>query len=308
MSFRPARPGNASPRAAETKFPDDLPRLQPRKSDSHKGDFGHCLVIGGSFGMAGAAALSAMATLRTGAGLVRVAVPRCCVSTVASFEPSYMTAPLPEDSVGRISFAAAEHLFALARSATHVIVGPGLGRSPDLDRLVAKLYTELPLPAVFDADALNVLAEHPDALKSPGGPRVLTPHPGEYRRLNGGRELGSRGAYQTDARALAGQWKATIVLKGYRTFVTDGNRSYINNTGNPGMATGGTGDVLTGVIAGLMCQGLGVYDAARLGVYVHGHAGDAAAEEFGALSLIASDLIRFLPISLQHVVRSVMPT
>src|SRR4029078_5679028 len=100
-----------------------------------------------------------------------------------------------------------------------------------------------------------------------------------YRRLSGGRELGSRGAYQTETRALAGQWKATVVLKGDRTFVTDGNRSYINNTGTPGMAPGGTGDVLTGVIAGLMCQGLNPYDAARLGVYVHGHAGDAAAEE-----------------------------
>jgi NAD(P)H-hydrate epimerase len=308
MSFRPNRPGNLPSRANETKFPDDLPRLAPRKSDSHKGDYGYCLVIGGSFGMAGAAALSGMAVLRTGAGLVRVCVPRCCVSTVASFEPSYMTAPLPEDSAGRISFAAAEHLLALAKTATHVVVGPGLGRSPDLDRLVLKLYAELTLPTVFDADALNVLAENPETLKSPGGPRVLTPHPGEYKRLNGGRELTSRGAYQTDARALAAQWKATIVLKGYRTFVTDGNRSYINNTGNPGMATGGTGDVLTGVIAGLMCQGLNAYDASRLGVYVHGHAGDAAAEEFGALSLVASDLIRYLPHSLQHVVRSVMPT
>jgi NAD(P)H-hydrate epimerase len=308
MSLRPTRPGTIPAKHANTNFPDDLPRLAPRKIDSHKGDFGHCLIVGGSFGMAGAPALSAMAALRCGTGLVRVAVPRCCVSTVASFEPSYMTAPLPEDTAGRLSLAAADHILALARKATHVVIGPGLGRSPELNQLVVRLYKELPLPAVFDADALNALSDQRDVFQSPGGPRVLTPHPGEYLRLNGNREVGNRGAFQTDARALAAQWKVTIVLKGHRTFVTDGNRSYINNTGNPGMATGGTGDVLSGVIAGLMCQGLVAYDAARLGVYVHGHAGDAAAEEFGALSLIASDLIRYLPTSLQHVVRSVMPT
>ena len=128
MNFRPIRPGSVPPKHPYTSFPDDLPRLTQRRPDSHKGDFGHCLVVGGSFGMAGAAALSGLAALRTGSGLVRIAVPRCCVSTVASYEPSYMTAPLPEDSSGRISLAAADHIFALARSATHIVVGPGLAR------------------------------------------------------------------------------------------------------------------------------------------------------------------------------------
>jgi NAD(P)H-hydrate epimerase len=191
----------------------------------------------------------------------------------------------------------------LAQTATHVAVGPGLGRSPVLNRLVARLYTELKLPAVFDADALNALADQPEVLKTPGGPRVLTPHPGEYRRLSGGKTFENRVAFHTDSRALAAQCKAVIVLKGHRTFVTDGSRSYINNTGNPGMATGGCGDVLTGIIAGLMCQGLNAYDAARLGVYIHGHAGDAAAEDLGMLSLVASDLTRYLPESLKYVVK-----
>jgi ADP-dependent NAD(P)H-hydrate dehydratase len=306
MNMRPVRPAAAAGPAKHpsTTFPGELPRLLPRKPDSHKGDYGRCLVVGGSLGMAGAVSLCGLAVLRSGAGLVRLAVPKSCAATVAGFDPSYMTAPLPEDASGRIAAGAADAIFELAQTATHVAVGPGLGRSAELDSLVVRLYRELPQPAVFDADALNVLAEHPEALKSPGGPRVLTPHPGEYHRLNGGRKFDTRGAYQADVRTLAAEWKAVVVLKGHHTFVTDGGHSYINNTGNPGMATGGSGDVLTGVIAGLMCQGLNAYDAARLGTYVHGHAGDAAAEDLGHLSLIASDLIRYLPASLQYVVKS----
>jgi NAD(P)H-hydrate epimerase len=303
MNLRPLKPGTVPQKHPFTSFPDELPRLPQRKPDSHKGDYGRCLAVGGSLGMAGAVSLCGLATLRTGAGLVRIAVPKSCLLTVSGFDPSYMTRALPEDSEGRIAAGADEILFDLAQTATHVAVGPGLGRSADLDRLVVRLYTELKQPAVFDADALNALADHPEALKKPGGPRVLTPHPGEFRRLCGGKAFDNRVAYHTDARTLASQSKAVVVLKGHRSFVTDGSRSYINNTGNPGMATGGCGDVLTGVIVGLMCQGLNAYDAARLGVYVHGHAGDAAADDFGMLSLVASDLIRYLPESLKYVVK-----
>jgi NAD(P)H-hydrate epimerase len=296
------RPGEVPPKHPYN-FPDELPRLAPRKADSHKGDYGRALIIGGSCGMAGAISLSGMAVLRTGAGLVRVAVPKSCVPIVAGFEPSYMTVGLTEDADGRISERAADELLKAAETATHVAVGPGLGRSAELDRLVARLYVELKKPAVFDADALNALATQPKILEKAGGPRVLTPHPGEFTRLNGNRELRDRVAYHTDARTMAARSKAVIIVKGYRTFVTDGSRSYINNTGNPGMATGGTGDVLTGIITGLMCQGLTPYDAARLGTYIHGHAGDAAEEELGQLSLIASDLIRFLPNSLRAAIK-----
>jgi NAD(P)H-hydrate epimerase len=297
------RPGEVPPKHPYN-FPDELPRLPPRKADSNKGDYGRALLIGGSAGMTGAISLTAMAVLRTGAGLVRVAVPKSCVPIVAGFEPSYMTVGLPEDDAGRIAERTVDGLLKAAETATHVAVGPGLGRSAELDRLVARLYMELKQPAVFDADALNALATQPKVLEKPGGPRILTPHPGEFDRLNGGRQLRDRVAYHTDARSMATRSRAVIIVKGYRTFVTDGSRSYINNTGNPGMATGGTGDVLTGIITGLMCQGLGSYDAARLGTYVHGHAGDAAAEELGQLSVIASDLIRFLPNSLRAAIKS----
>jgi ADP-dependent NAD(P)H-hydrate dehydratase len=303
MNLKPIRPGEVPPKHPYS-FPDELPRLVSRKADSHKGDFGRGLVIGGSLGMAGAAALCGISVLRTGAGLVRVATPKSCLATVAGFDPSIMTLALAEDADGRISLEASEVIFAAVERATHFAVGPGLGRSPDLDRLVARLYTELKQPGVFDADALNALAGQPDALQNPGGPRVLTPHPGEFRTLIGGREPGARVAYHTEARTLASQTKSSVVLKGYRTFVTDGSRSYINNTGNPGMATAGMGDVLTGVITGLMCQGLNAYDAARLGTYIHGHAGDAAAEDQGHMSLIASDMLRYLPDSLRHVVKN----
>jgi NAD(P)H-hydrate epimerase len=303
MALRPIRAGEGQ-KHPFTSFPDELPRFSPRKPDSHKGDYGTGLIVGGSVGMAGAAAMAGIAVLRTGAGLVRVAVPRSILPTVAALAPEYMTAPLAEDAEGRIDGSAVDRLLELAQTSTAVAVGPGLGRSPGLDQLVARLYRELPQSAVFDADALNALAGQPDVLAQPGGPRVLTPHPGEFRRLIGGRDPGERVSYHVEARPLAARTKTIIVLKGHRTFVTDGLRSYNNNTGNPGMATGGTGDVLTGIITGLLCQGLVAYDAARLGVYIHGHAGDTAADELGQMSMLATDILHHLPQSLRYVVKT----
>ncbi|MBI2826985.1 MAG: NAD(P)H-hydrate dehydratase [Planctomycetia bacterium] len=281
-----------------------LPRLAKRPADSHKGDFGRALLIGGSRGMTGAIALAGMAALRGGAGLVRLAVPDCCLGTVASFEPSLMTAPLPCDVGGRIAAAARSILEELLAPVTAVGCGPGLSRSAELDRLVAWLYTRLPQPAVFDADALNALATQPDVLRRPGGPRVLTPHPGEFGRLSGDNELKSREALEERAASLAGECGVVIVLKGHRSLVTDGTQRSHNATGNPGMATGGTGDVLTGIVTALLCQGLAPYNAARLGAHVHGLAGDLAATELGEVSLIASDLVRFLPRAIQTVADS----
>jgi NAD(P)H-hydrate epimerase len=160
---------------------------------------------------------------------------------------------------------------------------------------VTALYQWLPLPAVFDADALNALARQPEVLARPGGPRILTPHPGEFQRLTGGQKHLPRKQCEEAALELAARSGAVIVLKGHRTFVTDGQHQGHNETGNPGMATGGTGDVLTGLITALLCQKLSPFDAARLGAHVHGLAGDLAATELGEASLIASDLIRFLP-------------
>ena len=272
---------------------DALPQLPPRRNDAHKGDFGTALIVGGSRGMAGAPALAGMAALRGGAGLVRLAVPETILDTVAGFEPSYMTVPLPTDDAGRIASAAFDRIAELAEKATMVACGPGLGRSLELDQLIVRLYREIAKPMVFDADALNALAAEPEALAHPAGRRILTPHPGEFARLIG-RKL--EGDARNDAAVqLAARCGIVVVLKGHRTLVTDGGRQAMNATGNPGMATGGTGDVLTGLITALACQHLEPFDAARLGVHLHGLAGNLAAEELGQVSLIASDLIQYLP-------------
>lgn len=271
-----------------------LPQLPPRRPDAHKGDFGLALVVGGSRGMSGAVAMAGMAALRGGAGLVRLAVPDRCLETVAAFEPSYMTLPLPDDTAGRIDAAARPLLVDAAGAATAVALGPGLGRSDGLTELVAWLYTHLEQTMVVDADALNALAAAPDTLGRPGGPRILTPHPGEFARLTGGDRVPLE-ARQAAAVEFARQHRITLVLKGHRTCITDGHSAFFNTTGNPGMATGGSGDVLTGLITALVCQGLAPLDAARLGVHLHGRAGDLGVAELGAVSLVASDLVRFLP-------------
>jgi ADP-dependent NAD(P)H-hydrate dehydratase len=273
--------------------------MPERRRDAHKGDFGTALIVGGSRGMAGAVALAGIAALRGGAGLVRLAVPEAVLTTVAGFEPSYMTIPLPSDAGGRIAAAAFDWIADAADAATIVACGPGLGRSFELDHLVPRLYQEIRKPMVFDADALNALAGEAEVLAHPGGPRVLTPHPGEFARLVGRKLEGE--ARNRAAEELASLSGAVIVLKGHGTFVTDGRRHAKNTTGNPGMATGGSGDVLTGLITALMCQRLDPFDAAQLSVHLHGLAGDLAAEEFGEVSLIASDLIQYLPKAfLQH--------
>ena len=270
-----------------------LPSLPPRPSDAHKGTFGTALIIGGSRGMTGAAALAGMAALRGGAGLVRLAVADRCLETIAGYEPSYMTAALADDDEGRISGEAHARIVELAKTATVVAIGPGLGRSPGLDRLVAQLYREVSLPMVCDADALNALSTNLELLSHHAGPRVLTPHPGEFARLVGRKYPGEE--REVAALELAGRCHVIVVLKGHRTFVTDGRRHWHNCTGNPGMATGGSGDSLTGLITALACQGLEPYHAARLGVYLHGLAGDLAAKDLGEMSLIARDIVSYLP-------------
>ena len=280
-----------------------LPKLPPRSADSHKGDFGRALLIGGSRGMAGAISLAGMSCLRSGAGLVKLAVPECILDTVAGFEPSYMTLPLPCDSSGYLFAAAYDQLAPLIEEATCVAVGPGLAKSADLSQLVRKLYTSLRQPLVIDADALNALASLDGGLTQAAGPRILTPHPGEFSRLAKyprGAKV-SRVEQIAHAKELARDHQLVIVLKGHHSVITDGSREAINTTGNPGMATGGTGDVLTGVITALVCQSLSPFDAAVLGAHVHGLAGDLAAKELGPVSLIASDLVTHLPKAFQAV-------
>jgi len=272
----------------------DLPFLPPRPADSHKGDYGKVLLVGGSRGMSGAIALAGMACLRSGAGLVTLGIPEVCLDVVASFEPSYMTVPLPSDEFGRLSVVAQERLAELADTATCIACGPGLGRSHRLTDLVAWMYEVLPQPIVFDADALYALSERHDRLDEPAGPRILTPHLGEFKRLVGEDEL-DREKAELFAAQLAIRRRMVILLKGHATVITDGRRSVHNSTGNPGMATGGSGDVLTGIIAALLGQRLAPFDAARLGAYIHGLAGDLAAAKLGATSMIASDIVAHLP-------------
>ncbi|MEM8945326.1 MAG: NAD(P)H-hydrate dehydratase [Planctomycetota bacterium] len=283
-----------------------LPELPTREADSHKGDYGRVLVIGGSRGMAGAPALAGMAALRSGAGLVTVAVPRSIQSTVASFEPSYMTVGFGDANEAGLS---SESHFELGDMAHHtasvVALGPGMGTSEELHtkELVHDLYAEVPHPMVVDADGLNALAANTQVLSIPGGPRILTPHPGEFRRLSGQQYSANTDSRVAQAKQLceldAGA-DTTVVLKGNQSIVVDREKFAVNATGNPGMATGGTGDCLTGVITSLVGQGLSPFDAARLGVHVHGLAGDLAAAELGQTSMIASDLIRFLPAAFEQ--------
>ena len=279
-----------------------LPRLPARPADSHKGDYGRALLVGGSRGMSGAIALAGLATLRSGAGLVRLAVPHCIQDVVASFSPCYMTRGL-EDEDGHFARAAWKISLGHEIVPTAVAVGPGIGRTEAVMDFVEFNYRESELPAVFDADALFALAKRQTDLAATAGARVLTPHPGEFSRL-------TKQSYESHNRLNAAvdfmrqispgcRHPIILVLKGHETIVTDGQRYSINQTGNPGRATGGTGDVLTGVITGLLCQGFAPFDAARLGVHVHGLAGDLAAQQLGQVSLIASDVIDFLPTAFQ---------
>jgi NAD(P)H-hydrate epimerase len=246
--------------------------------------------------MSGAAALAGRAALRAGAGLVRVATPKSVLPIVAAIEPSFTTIALPEDGAGRISAKAIHAVLEAAGQNDAVAFGPGIGISGALRSILERLLDQQNLRLVIDADGLNNLAglkNWPARLKAK---LILTPHPGEMKRLWSGlfREQLPPDR-QEQAIQLSKRTNAVVVLKGAGTVVTDGEKVYINKTGNPGMATAGSGDVLTGVITALLGQGLTDFDAAVLGVYIHGLAGDIAAERIGQVSLMTTDIIDSLP-------------
>lgn len=285
--------------AAPTR-PNDLPLPPIRPHGASKRDFGRVLVVGGSVGMAGAPALSAMAALRSGAGLVDLVVPEPVATIAAGFDPCVMTTGLPASFVGTFAGSAAETIQESLERATALAVGPGLGRSAEVAGLVARLWQTARVPAVFDADALWAIAQlPPEALADHAGPRVVTPHAGEMLRLvgrePGGPEAADRALLAGLARNFAATAAAVVILKGAGTLIcaaTPGAaREAVNETGNPGMATAGTGDVLTGVVAALLAQGLEPFEAARLAAWVHGTAGDVAAADLGQISLTARDLL-----------------
>jgi hydroxyethylthiazole kinase-like uncharacterized protein yjeF len=273
-----------------------IPQLAPRKVDSHKGDFGRVLIIAGSPGMTGAAALAGIACLRSGAGLVRVATARSCLATVAGLEPCYTTLALAEDSCGRISTEAIGTILDVVAENDVVAFGPGVGQSHALRSIVERLICLRDVPLVVDADGLGNLTRLRDWPASVKARLVFTPHAGEMKRLWASV---IREEMPSDREAAAAEFvrrvPCTLLLKGAGTVVTDGRGLYVNTTGNPGMATAGSGDVLTGVIAALIGQGLSPFDAAVLGAYLHGLAGDLAARQMGQVSLMSRDLIDFLP-------------
>lgn len=276
----------------------DLPRLTPRRAEAHKGDFGRVLIVAGSRGMSGAAVLCGSASLRGGAGLVTVATPETVWPIVAAGNPCYMTLPLPEAD-GKLSASAFGALEAAARHADVVAVGPGLDQSAGVREVVERLLVTVAAPIVLDADGLNALGSPPAALQGNPGPRVLTPHPGEFARLCGTTSAEVQSHRETMSGDFAARFGVTLVLKGSHSLVADGARLFRNDTGNPGMATAGSGDVLTGLIAALIGQRLAALDAARLGVYAHGRAGDLAMAALGGRSLVASDLLDYLPRALR---------
>lgn len=275
----------------------------PRKRESNKGDYGHVLVLGGSTGKSGAAAMTGMAALRAGAGLVSVACPKSVLSTVASFAPELMTVPLEETTVGGFSVVNFEQMRTLAEGKRVVAVGPGAGLDEETQQFIRAFVDRCEVPVVLDADGLNAFAGHAQNLTPIRHPLILTPHPGEMARLVKQTVAEVQNNRINTARWFAQEHGCYLVLKGHRTLVAEpSGEVWINTTGNPGMATGGTGDVLTGILAGLVAQyPQRIGEAVSAAVYLHGRAGDIAAEHFGERAVIATDLISALPEAFQEI-------
>jgi hydroxyethylthiazole kinase-like uncharacterized protein yjeF len=274
----------------------------PREPDSHKGRFGHLLIVAGSLGKTGAAVLAGRAALRGGVGLCTIAVPQSQQAVVAASAPEYMTAALPETPSHSLSLQARQLILDLASGMDAIALGPGLSLDPESQELARALVREAPRPMVVDADALSALAGHLDLLPRAAGPRALTPHPGEMARMLGR----SIDAVQADrleiTRAFCREHRVALALKGAGTVVggSDGQVA-VNPTGNPGMAKGGSGDVLTGIVGALLARGLDPAEALRGGCYVHGRAGDLAARERGEVAMIAGDIVEQLPSALLEI-------
>lgn len=272
------------------------PLIRPRPAESHKGSYGHALVIGGSPGLTGAVIMSAQSALVTGAGLVTAALPESLLSIVDSHLVEVMTTPLAEDARGYIALQALPAIENLLGTSSVCLIGPGMSGYPDAAAVVHFLLERSGIPLVIDADGLNALQNNTRILKGRQVPVVLTPHPGEMARLTG-KSIEEIQANRVDiAMYYAREWEVTLVLKGNRTIIADpfGN-IYINTTGNPGMATAGSGDVLSGIITGLIAQGLKPHDSAIAGVYLHGRAGDIAKERKGERGMLAGDIIQAIP-------------
>ena len=270
--------------------------FRPRNPDSHKGTTGHVLVVSGSVGKTGAAAMTAMSAMRAGAGLVTLAIPESLNPVLETQVLEAMTYPLPETENGIIGESSFNKIMDLLAGKKCLAIGPGLGEAPETKKLVHRIIKESPVTIVIDADGLNNLAGSTEILKKAKAPLILTPHPGEMARLMDS----TAGSVQKDriscARKFAEKFNVHIILKGAKTIIAhpEGN-IFINPTGNPGMASGGMGDVLTGIIAGLVAQGFSPESAAHTGVYLHGAAADILAENIGPFGYLSTEVMNAIP-------------
>ncbi len=267
-----------------------LSMLPDRPNVSHKGTFGKILLLCGSRGFTGAAALAAMGALRSGAGLVYLAVPE----SIYEIEAVKLTEPVifpVDDCNGTYSVNAVPQIKCLLEGKDAVLIGPGIGQSDGSSAVVRTVLESFSGPVVVDADGINVLNAHKDILRGRTSPTILTPHDGEFQRLGG--NLAEDRIWS--AAEMATQYTSIVLLKGYRTIITDGTRCYCNHTGNPGMAVGGSGDVLSGIIVSLLGQGLPPLEAAACGAWLHGAAGDICASEIGQYGMLPSDMLNVLP-------------
>ena len=262
----------------------------PRKQNTHKGNYGRVLILAGAEGYTGAPALAAKAALRTGAGLIFLGVPRAVYPIVASKLDAPMVLPLP-DLDGKVSMEALPEIMRRLESADACLLGPGLGRSAEVDELVLEVIRHCKCPLVLDADGINATAAHRDVLRGAACPLILTPHEGEFRRLTDASESDR----VKGAEALADDLNAIILRKGHETVITNGMMTYINRTGNAGMATGGSGDALAGILVSLLGQGVPPLEAAATAAWLHGTAGDLASMNLGQYAMGPNDLIDCLP-------------
>lgn len=267
-----------------------LSLLPDRNANAHKGDFGKILLLCGSRGYTGAAALAAMGALRSGAGLVYLGVPESiyAIEAVKLTEP--VVFPLPDEG-GKLGLLAVNEILELLPKMDAVLLGCGLGQSAGTLSVVKAVLENAKCPVVLDADGINVLREHKDILRGRRYPTILTPHDGEFTRFGGtiGEDRMASAAY------FAREWNAIVLLKGHRTCITDGETGYENHTGNPGMAVGGSGDVLAGILVSLLGQGLKPLEAAACGAWLHGAAGDLCAGEIGQYGMLPTDMLNALP-------------
>jgi len=277
--------------------PDDFRSLfHEGKRDSHKGDRGHLLVIAGSTGKTGAAAMTALGALRAGAGLVTLGIPASLNGILEVKLTEAMTVPLPETVEGTLSIKAKDKILNLAQGKSAVAIGPGLSVNPETTALVREIVSLCDLPMVIDADGLNALSEGPGILEKFDNRKIITPHPGEMARLTGVKGSDVQSDRVGTVKRFIERYKCCLVLKGARTLITGSeDRIYINPTGNPALSSGGSGDVLTGIISGLLARGMPVIEAAAAGVFLHGMAGDLLAEDMGETGVIAGDLLGVIP-------------